>query len=208
MRRMKAKHRLLRLIFCILLMAMMCSGCASPKYEAVDVTSLEESSTDGESTGSETKAEESKPKMTLSIGKTENAEENLSIGADGETEQENPDAEGADSSEEAEPKDPFTPADEMIVVTADVLNVRESDSEDSRIYVQLKTGDTLHRTGWTEKWSRVIYDGKTAYVASEMVEVKKEETLAETESQAASDGEGAEELWEKQLPEVLLLPLL
>lgn len=87
----------------------------------------------------------------------------------------------------------YASVDETVVVTADVLNVRETDNQSARIYVQLKNGDTLHRTGYSEEWSQVIYDGKTAYVASDMVEaVKGEETTGDEVGQS-ENSDGAED---------------
>ena len=68
--------------------------------------------------------------------------------------------------------------DETVVVKADLLNVRKEDRADARIYVQLKNGEKLRRIGYNEEWSQVEYDGKTAYVASDLVEVWVEETDA------------------------------
>ena len=75
-----------------------------------------------------------------------------------------------------------------MVVKADLLNVRKEDRADARIYVQLKNGEKLRRIGYNEEWSQVEYDGKTAYVASDLVEVWVEETDApEAEPQTAKD---------------------
>lgn len=82
----------------------------------------------------------------------------------------------------------YQPVDETVVVKADLLNVRKEDRADARIYVQLKNGEKLRRTGYNEEWSQVEYDGKTAYVASDLVEVWVEETDApEAEPQTAKD---------------------
>lgn len=99
---------------------------------------------------------------------------------------------GENSPEEtaaAEPEtEKYQPVDETVVVKADLLNVRKEDRADARIYVQLKNGEKLRRTGYNEEWSQVEYDGKTAYVASDLVEVWVEETDApEAGSQPAED---------------------
>ena len=66
--------------------------------------------------------------------------------------------------------------------------MRKEDRADARIYVQLKNGEKLRRIGYNEEWSQVEYDGKTAYVASDLVEVWVEETDApEAEPQTAKD---------------------
>lgn len=57
-----------------------------------------------------------------------------------------------------------------------MLNVRAQDNTSARIYIQLKTGDVLERIGYHEEWSKVIYDGEVAYVATAMVEKTEEPT--------------------------------
>ena len=115
----------------------------------------------------------------------------------GETAAEEDGTEAGESSPEeaaaAEPEtEKYQPVDETVVVKADLLNVRKEDRADARIYVQLKNGEKLRRIGYNEEWSQVEYDGKTAYVASDLVEVWVEETDApEAEPQPAVDGAGA-----------------
>ena len=111
----------------------------------------------------------------------------------GETAAEEDGTEAGESSPEeaaaAEPEtEKYQPVDETVVVKADLLNVRKEDRADARIYVQLKNGEKLRRIGYNEEWSQVEYDGKTAYVASDLVEVWVEETDApEAEPQTAKD---------------------
>ncbi len=182
MREVKRGRKLLRLllsIICLACLASALSGCSDSRYQAVDLSE----------TG-RTQNEENTVDMTMiSMGGAESASEREAAG----TEDEN----GPHTEEE----EVYEPVDETVVVTADILNVRESASQNARIYVQLKTGDTLRRTGYNETWSQVLYDGKTAYVASDMVAVKEEEpdaleagaeVLAQTEGDVPEAGaEGA-----------------
>ncbi|MBT9791409.1 SH3 domain-containing protein [Clostridium sp. MCC334] len=123
--------------------------------------------------------------------------EDMTVITMGETAAEEDGTEAGESSPEeaaaAEPEtEKYQPVDETVVVKADLLNVRKEDRADARIYVQLKNGEKLRRIGYNEEWSQVEYDGKTAYVASDLVEVWVEETDApEAEPQPAVDGAGA-----------------
>ena len=119
--------------------------------------------------------------------------EDMTVITMGETAAEEDGTEAGESSPEeaaaAEPEtEKYQPVDETVVVKADLLNVRKEDRADARIYVQLKNGEKLRRIGYNEEWSQVEYDGKTAYVASDLVEVWVEETDApEAEPQTAKD---------------------
>ena len=119
--------------------------------------------------------------------------EDMTVITMGETAAEEDGTEAVESSPEeaaaAEPEtEKYQPVDETVVVKADLLNVRKEDRADARIYVQLKNGEKLRRIGYNEEWSQVEYDGKTAYVASDLVEVWIEETDApEAEPQTAKD---------------------
>lgn len=46
------------------------------------------------------------------------------------------------------------------------LNIRESYSTDSKIVGEMKEGESVTRTGYNEKWSRISYYGKTCYASS------------------------------------------
>lgn len=153
------------------------TGCSSSRYQTVDLT--------GEAATSAAAVEQ------------ENAEDSLP--ETGEQPTVSPSAEPAamfqmeplfDGEEALSARENYvyTPVDETVAVIADVLNVREEDSREAKIYVQLNQGDTLHRTGVSEEWSRVIYDGKIVYVVSEMVEVVEEPDAA---GEVAGSGDGS-----------------
>lgn len=163
-------------------MAGVLSGCGESKYQAVDLAAMESSAAvesvlgesavrsisfenNGEDGGSVEKTPDSGEKGEVSPGVS-----------DGETS-------AAEAISGTAEESLYIPVDEMVTVTADVLNVRREARENARIYVQLKTGDTLRRTGYSDTWSQVEYDGQTAYVASDMVEA-----LEETPEVPLSDG--------------------
>jgi len=175
------KGKTLRLLFLFLAMAVILTGCGgTAEYQAMDL----------EAATAPRSMEDTAGETVISMGETM-----------ADTDEAAGESENA-SEETTEETRKYEPVDEMVAVTADVLNVRKADSQDAGIYVQLKNGDTLHRTGYNEEWSQVEYDGKTAFVASDMVEVVVEETTeAETappeetepgEAASPEDGQGAE----------------
>ncbi|MBQ7796688.1 MAG: N-acetylmuramoyl-L-alanine amidase [Lachnospiraceae bacterium] len=161
----------LRLLILAAVTVLMLGGCAGRQYEPVEQGAVFET----------TAAAENTERMAFTIGETTEA----AVGAD----QANA---GEDTTEASETEARvYEEVHDWVVVTADVLNVRETDSTDARIYVQLKNGDVLERTGYHEEWSRVIYDDGEAYVASDMIEVTEEpapeETTAEETAEAATE---------------------
>ncbi len=87
----------------------------------------------------------------------------------------------------------FESRDDQVVVQGDGVNLRAESQTESRILVQLKTGDVLQRTGENGEWSRVVYEGTECYVSNQFVEVKQPEEAqnggAGVLSAAASDGD-------------------
>lgn len=162
----KTGRKLLHLFFLFVFAAAVCAGCGgTAKYQTMD---LEESL-------AARMAADPAEMTVISMGETKAA---------GEIEAGSEETEGLET--EAETIQ-YETVDETVVVTADVLNVRASESQSARIYVQLKNGDRLQRIGYSEQWSQVIYDGETAYVASDMVKV----WVPESET-AVGEGIGAE----------------
>ena len=160
-------RKLLRLFLVCVLGTALLSGCGGMnRYQTMELET-------------ETEAASGTEDMTvITMGETA-AEE------DGTEAWENSPEEAAAAEPETEK---YQPVDETVVVKADLLNVRKEDRADARIYVQLKNGEKLRRIGYNEEWSQVEYDGKTAYVASDLVEVWVEETDApEAEPQTAKD---------------------
>lgn len=63
----------------------------------------------------------------------------------------------------------FTDTDETVYVTEDLVNVRTGCGTEYGIIVQLNRGDSIKRTGYSEGWSRVIYQDKVCYTSSEFL---------------------------------------
>ncbi len=69
-------------------------------------------------------------------------------------------------------EDGFWPAEGTVTVDASELNVRATPSTDGARLGAVTGGTVLDRTGYSDEgWTRVIYDGQTAYVSSEYVVV-------------------------------------
>lgn len=88
----------------------------------------------------------------------------------------------------------FETRDDQVVVQGDGVNLRAESQTESRIIVQLKTGDTLQRTGENGEWSRVVYEGTECYVSNQFVAVKQPEpepdSTAGVRAAAASEDDG------------------
>lgn len=91
----------------------------------------------------------------------------------------------ADGESEAVAGVTFTKTEDVVALTAEVVNVREEPREDARILVQLKAGSTLNRTGISDEWCQVLYNGRTAYVAAAFTEVYEEPETSDTGSEEA-----------------------
>ena len=162
------------------------TACGGQKYEAIDLDNMHETSADGAGDMARSMPE-AKTSVTMTIPADEQAESVL-----------NADIPSAEESESMVPVIDYEEVDELVTVTADALNVRAENHVDARIYVQLYHGDTLRRTGYHEEWSRVIYKGEIAYVATDMVAVQEEQEeivlmgSAESDIESGEDGNGDE----------------
>lgn len=92
----------------------------------------------------------------------------------------------------------FKQVNETVYVSQDVVNVRSTWSSEGGKYGQLKKGDSVTRTGVSSEtingyvWSRISYNGKTAYVISSAltttkVEVKEDEKEDEKEKEKSAN---------------------
>lgn len=102
---------------------------------------------------------------------------------------------GTDSASATEPTPALESRDETVYVQATSLNVRVKPGTDAEAVGRLKQGDAVKRTGYSEKWSRVVYQGKECYVASEYLTVQK--PVVETEA-AGESGTPASEAGEEE----------
>lgn len=96
---------------------------------------------------------------------------------------------------ETEPMPALEPRDETVYVQATSLNVRVKPGTDAEAVGRLRQGDAVKRTGYSEKWSRVVYQEKECYVASEYLTAQKPvvetEAAGESGTPASEAGEAA-----------------
>lgn len=82
----------------------------------------------------------------------------------------------------------FETVDETIYVQGDNVNLRSKPDSTSEKITAFSKGEELKRIGRSEKWSKVMYKDKEAYISSEFVSTQKpkvEETQAQSQ---VSDG--------------------
>ena len=103
---------------------------------------------------------------------------------------------GTESVSATEPTPVLEARDETVYVQATSLNVRVKPGTDAEAVGRLKQGDAVKRTGYSEKWSRVIYQEKECYVASEYLTAQK--PVVEMVQKPTEGTEGAGESGEPQ----------
>ncbi|MCC8127925.1 MAG: N-acetylmuramoyl-L-alanine amidase [Clostridiales bacterium] len=148
------------------------AGCQTGKYEKVDMESIRE-----ENRQSQADLED---KETLTVGTS-----NVIIQGEGQT------ATQENHSEEIV----WEACSDVVYVSADRLNIRKTAGTDGEIITVLEMGEELTRTGVDPagEWTRLEYDGGTAYAASRYLSRTKPEipeTAAETESTGLSADSG------------------
>lgn len=82
----------------------------------------------------------------------------------------------------------FSTADETVYVTGSQVNVRKTPAGEGEILTKLEAGTALKRTGYSESWSRVIYQDKECYISSRYV--SKDKPVVETKSHVSGSGSG------------------
>lgn len=79
--------------------------------------------------------------------------------------------------------------DETVYVTGDQVNVRAAARPGAEVITSLNKGAELRRTGYSDSWSRIIYQDRECYISSQYLSVTKPEIPAETTA-AASESSG------------------
>lgn len=69
----------------------------------------------------------------------------------------------------------FTAVEETVYVTGSQVNLRKEAGTQAEIITRVNYGEELLRTGYHEKWSRVMYQGQECYISSDYVSTKKPE---------------------------------
>lgn len=86
----------------------------------------------------------------------------------------------------SEPAVSMTNTDDTVTVTGSLVNIRSSATTASQSLGTVSQGETLKRTGKGDSWSRVVYNGKEAYISNSYITVK----AAGQSSQAADQQNG------------------
>lgn len=117
---------------------------------------------------------------TESSGKTINQSISVTVKAKSSSGNSSSGNSNSGSSENTKPSAPsFTSVNETVYAT-DSVNVRSSYSTSSSIIGSLSKGESVTRTGKSSSWSKVTYNGQTAYISSDyLTTVKPEETTKE-----------------------------
>ena len=96
----------------------------------------------------------------------------------------------------------MTDTKDTVRVTGSEVNLRAAATTESDVLAVMKKGQELQRTGVGEGWSRVVYEGMTAYISSRYV--SKEE--ADTKEPGAASGPAARKEQNAEGEEVCLDP--
>ena len=84
----------------------------------------------------------------------------------------------------------FSPVDETVYVTGSQVNIRKSAGTNGAVITTVSKGTALKRTGYSDSWSRVIYQDQECYISSRFV--SKEQPAPEPETAApAVTGNGS-----------------
>ncbi len=158
----------------VLWAASMLSGC-QPKYKPYDV------GTDSGQASGETVSSNNTGSLESPDGAGENKEAVLEIT--------NADIIEKETVLTSETTGVMTEVSETVYVTGDQVNLRMSPGTSGQVITALNKGAELKRTGYSDTWSRVQYQGRECFIASRYVSQSKPE--AETQP-AAQTGNGAE----------------
>lgn len=88
----------------------------------------------------------------------------------------------------------MTEVSETVYITGDQVNVRASASTSGQVITSLNKGAELNRTGYSESWSRVQYQGQECFIASRYVSTSKPEPQTQLAVQAGGGAASAGEV--------------
>lgn len=166
--------------------ALTVSGCQSGKYEKVKIPETQAVSDESVGEAADGQAD----------GQAAGGQEAAGTAAGSAADM--PAAES--SSVEAEITTETAPAmenrDETVYVNATDLNIRTAPQQGAEVVAVLNTGAELKRTGYSDSWSRVMYQDKECYVATRYLTSAKPavpETTAGASDAAGTEGASAGE---------------
>lgn len=164
------KRRGLLLLAAVLLCALFLSGCAQ-KYKTVAVPAIEEA----------------KGGLSPAEGEETSA---VSIEETAAKAQEQAQSSPHEAVVTTETAPDFTPADETVYVTGNNVNVRKAPSSSGEILGRLSKGVSLKRTGLGNGWSRVSYESKEGYIASEYLSTEPAKESEGAKATVSGTGDG------------------
>lgn len=84
----------------------------------------------------------------------------------------------------------FKEANDTVYVTGDKVNLRVSASPTGEVFAKAAKGTALKRSGTSDTWSKVVYQGQECYISTQYVST----TPVETAAPAAASADGAEQV--------------
>ena len=181
LRKMKKWQRIAALAGLLAVVAA-ASGCQMKNYEKIELPGTSQEGKAGEdAAGGEASRDTEEADGTgtgMGGGNAAGAENPMS---DGQQPEAGRSAVKAELTKETAPD--LEARDETVYVNATDLNVRTAPSSSASIAAKLNRGASLKRTGYSQSWSRVIYQDKECYVASQYLTVTRPE---EPQTAAAS----------------------
>lgn len=171
----------------VLWLLCMLGGCQNPAQGVWKQTKAYESKTAGSQAAEKQNAEN---------GNTENG--NIESGNAGNTSAQHNSAEEQEMQtvrnentvpEVKEPAISMQAVDETVYITASTLNIRKGASTDSEIAVELPYGSSIQRIGYSDSWSKVVWNGGEYYAASRYLSATQPKPQ-ETAAQTAKTGDG------------------
>lgn len=154
------------------------SGCQMNKYEKIELSEISEE--DGKEEGRKAKEAESQKGVSGDSGQSAHEAASSPV--------------KAEITRETAPE--MEARDEVVFVDATDLNVRSFPGAQGAVVGTLNRGEQLKRTGYSQSWSRVDYQGRECYVSSQYLttsQPKPQETETDVSaSQGASAAQAGE----------------
>lgn len=168
-------------VLAVLAAALLLTGGCQKKYEQIDLNEESVQESAGEAVPGDMNLEggaESQPSV---------------LAGGGGMQQDEPFAETSPKEQAmvGEPAPVLRDADETVYVSGDSVNLRAGAGTGSQVVAVFRKGEKLHRTGYSEEWSRVEYQGMTCYIASRYVSAEAPGPGQADGAQASSQAGGA-----------------
>lgn len=176
---MKMKNRL-TLLLLVMTALVAVTGC-SRKYEPVEAPTVEEAKGGITPEGQEG----TEPVLVVNPGEEASDGKGTAGKESGKNQTEGKESASGNASAETsaheaavttETAPAFTAVDETVYVTGSQVNLRKSAGPSGEVVAKLDRGAKLSRTGYSDSWSRVIYEGSECYISSQYLSKEEPET--------------------------------